>query len=127
MSSDIYANTKELAKELGLSLPQLAIDAGLTRNAIYNWRNVRPQERSIRAVAKVLNVTPQFLKGETTYRNSVDLEDGHNASSDTESQFFDLNFLENYNVGYNGHRLSNEDIELIKNLVSPVLDRISRK
>lgn len=121
---DIYQSTKKVAKEYGISLSQLALDAGLTRNAIYNWKNVTPQARSIKAVADVLNVTPQYLKGETDfpYPTASNVE-----TNDSITQIVDFNYLNNYDIRYKGQRLSETDIQLIDSVLTPLLDRLTDK
>lgn len=54
---------KKLAKERGLTLQQVAEKAGIGVNSIYRWNKVTPSSNSLEKVAKVLNVTPDYLRG----------------------------------------------------------------
>lgn len=54
---------KKIAKDHGLSLQQVAEKAGIGVNSIYRWNKVTPSSNSLEKVAKVLNVTPDYLRG----------------------------------------------------------------
>lgn len=54
---------KKLAKDHGLSLQQVAEKAGIGVNSIYRWNKVTPSSNSLEKIAKVLNVTPDYLRG----------------------------------------------------------------
>lgn len=54
---------KKLAKERGLTLQQVAKKAGIGINSIYRWNKVTPSSNSLEKVAKVFNVTPDYLRG----------------------------------------------------------------
>lgn len=54
---------KKLAKDHGMSLQQVAEKAGIGVNSIYRWNKVTPSSNSLEKVAKVLNVTPDYLRG----------------------------------------------------------------
>lgn len=56
---------KKLAKERGLTLQQVAEKAGIGINSIYRWNKVTPSSNSLEKVAKVFNVTPDYLRGYT--------------------------------------------------------------
>ncbi|MDI6495451.1 helix-turn-helix domain-containing protein [Leuconostoc lactis] len=61
----LFDRTKRLTKQRGWNLQTTALKAGLSQNAIYNWKTKTPSEVSIKAVADVLGTTPEFLKGES--------------------------------------------------------------
>ena len=54
---------KRLAKDQELSLQQVAEKAGIGTNSIYRWNKVTPSSNSLEKVAKVLHVTPDYLRG----------------------------------------------------------------
>lgn len=56
---------KKLAKERGLTLQQVAEKAGIGINSIYRWNKVTPSSNSLEKVAKVFNITPDYLRGYT--------------------------------------------------------------
>lgn len=64
---------KKLAKDRGLTLQQVAEKAGIGINSIYRWNKVTPSSRSLEKVAKVFNVTPDYLRG---YNSDSDNSDG---------------------------------------------------
>ncbi|TVV24857.1 helix-turn-helix transcriptional regulator [Weissella cibaria] len=61
----VYENVRQIAKEQGISLTDLAIKSGLSHKAIYQWKNLNhPTAASLAAVAQTLNVSVDQLLGE---------------------------------------------------------------
>lgn len=60
-----FERIKEIAKEQGYSLTKLNDAAGLGTNSIYHWRTKTPSTDSLQKVAKVLNVSVDYLLGKT--------------------------------------------------------------
>lgn len=61
----IFERTKEFSKKRGYSLQTTAEKAGLSKNAIYNWKTKEPSQVSVKAVAEVLGVSVDYLLGNT--------------------------------------------------------------
>ena len=63
----IFEKIKFLANKRGKTIRQIAIDSGFkSPNAIYRYKQgVTPRSASIDAIAKSLNTSSSFLKGET--------------------------------------------------------------
>lgn len=59
----IVERIKKLAKENDLTLQQVAQKAGIGINSIYRWNKVTPSSTSLKKVARVFNVTPDYLQG----------------------------------------------------------------
>lgn len=57
----IYDNIKEIAKERGLSIKEVAIKANIGENSIYRWQTKSPSTSSLNKVAKALNVDVEDL------------------------------------------------------------------
>lgn len=95
----VFERTKSLAKKRGLSLAALNDKAGLGKNTIYTWKRVKPGTEALDKVAKVLNVSTDYLLGNNT-KKTADLADD------------DVIFT------YQGKPLSEEDKELIKRLMN---------
>ncbi|WP_179396229.1 helix-turn-helix domain-containing protein [Lacticaseibacillus absianus] len=57
---------KKVAKEkYGWNLKETATHAGIGINSIYRWKDQTPTADSLKAVAKALNVTTDYLLGNT--------------------------------------------------------------
>ncbi|KGH67068.1 hypothetical protein X291_01645 [Oenococcus oeni IOEB_C23] len=56
-------NIKKIAEKRGLNLKELALKAGLSENAIYNWEKSSPKIDSLQKVADILNVSIDRLNG----------------------------------------------------------------
>ena len=61
----LFERTKDTAKLRGISLQQTAEMAGLSKNALYNWKTKEPSAVSLKAVADVLGVSVDYLLGKT--------------------------------------------------------------
>lgn len=62
---NVYDRIKKQASNRGWSLQDLADKAGLGTNSIYRWRTMNPKMDSLQAVADTLNVTVDYLLGNT--------------------------------------------------------------
>ena len=93
---------KDLAKKRGWSLQKVAEKAGIGINSIYRWNTKVPSTQSLNKVAKVLNVSTDYLLGnnEDDKQRTADLDDD------------DVIFT------YQGKPLSEEDKALIKRLMN---------
>ncbi|WP_083485514.1 helix-turn-helix domain-containing protein [Weissella kandleri] len=61
----IFERVKLIAKKRGLSLVSINDTANLGKNAIYKWKTQTPNSEALSAVAKVLNVSVDYLLGNT--------------------------------------------------------------
>lgn len=60
---------KELAKQRGWSLQKVAEEAGIGINSIYRWNKKVPSTKSLTKVAKVLNVSVDYLLGKDEHKD----------------------------------------------------------
>lgn len=82
-NKDAYNNARKFAMLRGLSLKNVATQAGLSINAIYSWQQYGVSKQSLSAVAKVLGVKPEDIYTETAQesvstesaRHTLDLSD----------------------------------------------------
>lgn len=54
---------KELALKRGKSLKEVAVEIGLSENAIYKWTTQSPNSETLEKVADYFNVTTDYLLG----------------------------------------------------------------
>ncbi len=71
----LFERTKETASNRGLSIQQVAKQAGLGINSIYRWKERNPTTSNIKAVADVLGVSVDYLLGNTDEMHSNKKED----------------------------------------------------
>ena len=64
-----FERIKELAKSQGLTLARLNEKAGLGTNSIYHWKTKTPSTDSLQKVAKVLNVSVDYLLGKDEHKD----------------------------------------------------------
>lgn len=66
----LFERVKKISKERGFnSLRVLSEDAGLSQNVIYGWKTKEPSAKSLQLVADVLNVSVDYLLGNTDEKN----------------------------------------------------------
>ena len=70
----LFERTKNLSKQKGWNLQTTAEKAGLSQNAIYNWKTKEPSKVSLKAVADVLHVSTDYLLGRTDEMNTTTVE-----------------------------------------------------
>jgi len=96
---------KNLSKTKGLSLQDIALKAGMGKNTIYKWGKQEPSFGKVAAVAKVLNVSTDYLLGKTDEKavsskpKEVDIEDNDVVMT------------------FEGRPIPPEDLELMKRLL----------
>lgn len=95
-----YDNIKKYSKMRGLSLQQVAEKAGLSKNMLYQYKNINPKIETLDKIAKALNVSKEDLLGSGEGKTKhVDLAD------------------DDLFMTYQGKPLSDEDKELIKRIL----------
>lgn len=98
----VYTRVCELAKERNISVKELAKKANIGENSIYRWKNMKPSIRSLTKVANILEVSTDYLLGESNkfdQKLSVDISN--------ESIF----------LSYRGHRVPDEYLEIVRKLM----------
>lgn len=70
----LFERTKETAKEQGLTLRQLEEKSGLGQNSLYRWKTYAPKTAYLQKVADVLNVSVDYLLGNTDERHFANSE-----------------------------------------------------
>ncbi|CAH0416146.1 helix-turn-helix transcriptional regulator [Periweissella fabaria] len=101
----LFERTKEISKLRGYSLQTVAEKAGLSKNAIYNWKTKEPSEVSLKAVSAVLNVDTDYLLGNTDEMHSA------KPTSNTADLAKEGVFL------YQGQEISDEQMEILKSII----------
>ena len=61
----MFDRVKEISKKRGLTLAQLNEKVGFKQNVIYSWKTKTPSVDKVKAVADVLNVSVDYLLGNT--------------------------------------------------------------
>ena len=107
----IFDRTKLYASKRGMSLQQVAENAGLGINSIYGWKKKNPSIDRLSKVANVLNVSTDYLRGETDdpsvmvngQPKEIDIKQG----------------MENkYTVmSYGGRKIPDEELEMIRRIL----------
>lgn len=105
----IFERTKETAKSRGYSLQETAKKAGLSQNAIYNWKNTTPSDVSLNSVANVLGVSVDYLLGNTDEMHPK------RVTGDPDVDGVDLNdyFEKRGLLRFNGKPIPEEDLRII--------------
>ena len=100
----VFNNIKYLAKKQGKSIKTVALDIGLSENAIYGWKKTKPKADDLAKVADYFHVSVDYLLGreeQPAPRFSPEL----------------LDAIDNAE-GFSGKPLDDHDKEIIKGLLA---------
>lgn len=105
---NIYDRTKLISKQRGLSLQEVAEKAKIGKNSIYHWKNQNPSIANVNKVASVLNVSSDYLLGNTnssdkSVKQELDLKE---AMSDHRTL-----------MSWKGKRIPSEELEMIRRIL----------
>ena len=109
--STLYERTKEIAGLRKLSLEEVAIKAGLSNKALYQWPKSTPKADTLQKVAKVLNVSTDYLLGDTEEK-VASIVTVTKKTTDAE-----LDKLLDNTESYDGKTLNDRDRETMKSLI----------
>ena len=111
----ILDRVKELAKEKGYSLTQVNDLAGFGTNVLYSWKTRTPSVEKVKAVADVLNVSVDFLLGNTDEKNPRPAKDRDNKNEIDLNKVAKEDSWDNY-LSSNGRPLSDQDKKVLRAL-----------
>ncbi|WNW16693.1 helix-turn-helix domain-containing protein [Lactiplantibacillus plantarum] len=102
----MFDRVKEISKKRGLTLAQLNEKVGFKQNVIYSWKTKTPSVDKVKAVADVLNVSVDYLLGNTN--------DNSTATKPKQVDITD----DDYIMTYQGKPIPPEDMEYIKRILN---------
>ncbi|KRK47579.1 helix-turn-helix domain-containing protein [Secundilactobacillus kimchicus] len=102
----VLERIKKISKKKGYNLTKVNDLAHLGKNTIYSWKNKEPSFNNLQAVAKVLNVSVDYLLGKTD-----------DPSPKTEKPHVDLADDNDFIMTFEGRPIPPEDLELMKRLL----------
>ena len=111
----LFERTKEISKKRGMSLQDAAKLAGIGINSIYQWKKQTPSVDRIKLVADVLNVSVDYLLGNT--------DDMHaNKKADTSSDDLKEYFDEHPVLKFDGKEIPDAEMKIIKRILEDMDD-----
>ncbi|WP_072153186.1 helix-turn-helix domain-containing protein [Weissella viridescens] len=112
-----FERTRDLAKQRGMNLKQVAQKAGLSENALYRYnQGINPKYPTVKAIADVLGVSVDYLLGNT--------DEMHPKQEDASAENADLKkyFDENIPLQFDGREIPQEDLKIIKRILESMDD-----
>ncbi|MFR4175344.1 MAG: helix-turn-helix domain-containing protein [Lactococcus raffinolactis] len=103
----VFNNIKSLAKKQGKSIKTVALDIGLSENAIYGWKKTKPKADDLAKVADYFHVSVDYLLGRE-----------EQAAPQFSPELLDA--IDNAE-GFSGQPLDDHDKEIIKGLLAAYL------
>ena len=103
----VFNNIKSLAKKQGKSIKTVALDIGLSENAIYGWKKTKPKADDLAKVADYFHVSIDYLLGRE-----------EQAAPQFSPELLDA--IDNAE-GFSGKPLDDHDKEIIKGLLAAYL------
>ncbi|WKF73623.1 helix-turn-helix transcriptional regulator [Lactococcus lactis] len=114
-----FERIKDLADKQKISLQKVAIDNGLSENAIYGWKTRKPKGDDLAKVANYFHVPVGYLLG---------LEEKAEILDETEEQLIAAFRLESKDLDDDGKRRFNNSLQnLIKAARETIADSKKRK
>ena len=107
----LFERTKEISKKRGMSLQDAAKSAGIGINSIYQWKKQTPSVDRIKLVADVLNVSVDYLLG-----NTDDMHVNKKATSNSPVDLKEVAENDNWDdyLSSDGRPLSDHDKKLLR-------------
>lgn len=107
----LFERTKEISKKRGMSLQDTAKLAGIGINSIYQWKKQTPSVDRIKLVADVLNVSVDYLLG-----NTDDIHANKNATSNNPVDLKEVAENDNWDdyLSADGRPLTEHDKKLLR-------------
>lgn len=105
----LYERIKSTAKLRGLTLQTVAEKSGLSINMIYQYKTVKPKLGTLKLIADTLNVSTDYLLG-----NTDEMMPNKKDSSDSESNDVKEFFKKHEVFSYDGKPISEKDLATIK-------------
>lgn len=103
LSQQLFNNVKQLAKNKGMTLPEVAKKAEMGINSLYHWKQHDPSIDNLQKVAAVLGVSVSELLG----------KDSKEDKDNKDLQEFLKDNIE-HGMTYANHKLTDEDKERLK-------------
>ncbi|MDC6077064.1 helix-turn-helix transcriptional regulator [Limosilactobacillus reuteri] len=96
---DLAQRIKQLASKRGITIAELERKAGISNGQISKWNVRSPKTENLEKVAKYLNVSLDYLTGNSDSKNTADLADKDTVFT------------------YEGREIPPEDLEYMKRLL----------
>ena len=100
----VFNNIKSLAKKQGKSIKTVALDIGLSENAIYGWKKTKPKADDLAKVADYFHVSVDYLLGREEIEHPQFSPELLDAIDNAE--------------GYSGKPIDEHDKEIVKSLLA---------
>ena len=106
----LYERIDELAKKQKISVFDLSLKLGMSRNAIYQWKKSVPNVEAVQKVADYFNVSVDYLLDRTEQKA---------IESDMDTKL--ARMMDNA-MSYDGKPISDEDRPIIKGILKAYFD-----
>lgn len=106
----LYERIDELAKKQKISVFDLSLKLGMSRNAIYQWKKSVPNVEAVQKVADYFNVSVDYLLDRTEQKA---------IESDMDTK---LERMMDNAMSYDGKPISDEDRPIIKGVLKAYFD-----
>ena len=116
----IFERTQALAKEKGLTLRELETKAGLAEKSLYNWKKYNPRAENVTAVAEILNVSVDYLLGNTDEKNPHPIKDEDKKTDLAEA--LSLDQVKSELTSFGGKPVTDHDAKLIKQYLETLFE-----
>ena len=122
--SILFERIDALAKEKQLSFREIEVSAGLANNSIRGWNNSIPSADKLAAVARVLQVSNDYLLGVTDYRTIYEeFNAKYNKNDEMKQKVKELEAVDTIAAHLEDKEITNEKIEALAQYVELLFNK----
>ena len=122
--SILFERIDALAKEKQLSFREIEVSAGLANNSIRRWNNSIPSADKLAAVARVLQVSNDYLLGVTDYHTIYEeFNAKYNKNDEMKQKVKELEAVDTIAAHLEDKEITNEKIEALAQYVELLFNK----
>ena len=122
--SILFERIDALAKEKQLSFREIEVSAGLANNSIRRWNNRFPSADKLAAVARVLQVSNDYLLGVTDYSTIYEeFNAKYNKNDEMKQKVKELEAVDTIAAHLEDKEITNEKIEALAQYVELLFNK----
>lgn len=122
--SVLFERIKALADEKNLSLREIELSANLSNNSLRRWNNSMPSADKLAAVAKILQVSTDYLMGISEYRTRYQEWDAkYNKNGEMKQKVKEIEAVDTIAAHLEDKEITDEKIKALTHYMDLLFDK----
>lgn len=122
--SVLFERIKALVDEKNLSLRAIEIEANLSNNSLRRWDNSMPSADKLATVAKILQVSTDYLMGISDYRTAYDEWDAkYNKNGEMKNKVKEIEAVDTIAAHLEDKEITDEKIKALTHYMDSLFDK----